>query len=136
MDKPAEKNWWGRNWKWVIPAGCLGSLLLCIGFVALLALLVFSALKSSDAYTEGVARARANPQVQKLLGEPIETGFWTTGKIEVSGPSGTADLAIPLSGPKGSATLYVIASKAAGKWEYSTMEVAPEGAAVRIDLLG
>jgi hypothetical protein len=58
-----------------------------------------------------------------------------SGNININGPSGNANLAIPLSGPKASATLYVVAEKRAGKWEYSTMEVAPEGQGERIDLL-
>jgi len=133
VNEPAPENWWSRNWKWVLPVGCLGSLVVCVGFVVLLLVIIFAAIKGSDAYTEGLARARASAEVKNLLGEPIEPG-WLTGKIKVSGPSGSADLAIPLSGPKGSATLYVVATKAAGKWEYSTLEVAPEGGGARIKL--
>ena len=129
MDQAAQKNWWGRNWKWVIP----GLLVLCVGFVVLLFAVVLAAMKGSDAYREGLARARASAEVKNLLGEPIEPG-WLTGKIKVSGPSGMADLAIPLSGPKGAATLYVVATKEAGKWEYSVLEVAPEACGPRIKL--
>ena len=135
MDSPAPKNWWSRNWKWFVPVGCLGSLVACVGFVAILVAVIFGMIKSSDAYTESVAKARSDPAVKNLLGEPIEPGFWLTGRIQVSGASGNADLAIPLSGPKGSATLYVIAKKVGGKWEYSTMEVAPDGGGQRVDLM-
>ena len=134
MDSPAPKNWWSRNWKWVIPAGCLGALVLCVGSVVALVAVIFGMIKSSDAYTESVAKARSSSEVKNLLGEPIEPGFWLTGKIQVSGPAGNADLAVPLSGPKGTATLYVVATKVAGKWEYSTVEVAPDGGGARIDL--
>jgi hypothetical protein len=134
MDQAAQQNWWSRNWKWLIPVGCLGSLVVCVGFVVLLVVIIFGAIKGSDPYTEGLARARASAEVKNLLGEQIEPGFWLTGKIEVSGPSGKADLAIPLSGPKGAATLYVIATKEAGKWEYSTLEVAPDDGGPRIKL--
>ena len=57
------------------------------------------------------------------------------GSLSTSGPSGEANLSIPLSGPKGSATLYVVAKKAAGKWDYSTLEVVPQGGGDRIDLV-
>jgi hypothetical protein len=133
MDQAAPQNWWSRNWKWLIPVGCLGSLVVCVGFVLLLVVIVFGAIKRSDAYTEGLARARASAEVKNLLGEPIEPG-WLTGKIEVEGASGKADLAIPLSGPKGTATLYVVATKEAGKWEYSVLEVAPHAGGPRIKL--
>jgi Cytochrome oxidase complex assembly protein 1 len=133
MDQPAPQNWWGRNWKWLIPVGCLVSIIVCVSFVVLLVVVIVGAIKGSDAYTEGLARARASAEVKKLLGEPIEPGFWT-GKIKTSGPSGNADFAIPLSGPKGTATRYVVATKTAGKWDYSVLEVAPETGGPRIKL--
>jgi hypothetical protein len=134
MDQPPQRSWWGRNWKWVVPVGCVTPLLVCGGGITLIVVLVFGAIKSSDVYTEAVARAKANPEVKSRLGEPVEAGFWASGKVEVSGPSGEADLTIPLSGPKGSATLRAVATKTGGKWEYSTLEVTPGDSGGRIDL--
>jgi len=95
---------------------------------------VMGALKSSDVYTEALKRAQQNDEVKALLGEPIEAGFWVAGSIQVSNGSGNADITIPLSGPKGSATLHAVATKTAGVWQYSTLEVAPKDAGARIDL--
>lgn len=134
MDQSPKRSWWSRNWKWVIPVGCLTPILLCGGFITFIMAIVFGAIKSSDAYTEALAEAQANAEVKALLGEPIEAGFWVTGNIQISGSSGDADLAIPISGPKGAATIYAVAQKTAGKWEYSTLEVVPKGAGARIDL--
>ena len=53
----------------------------------------------------------------------------------MNGPSGSADLAIPISGPNGAGTIYVKAKKVAGIWEYSILEVAIERAGERINLL-
>jgi hypothetical protein len=134
MNPASQGNWWSRNWKWVVPVGCLVPIVLGSGIVILVVSLVFGAIKSSDAYTQAMARARANDEVKTLLGEPIESGFWMSGNINVDGSSGNADFSIPLSGPKGSATLYVTAKKAAGRWEFTTLEVAPKGSQDRIDL--
>ena len=134
MDQPPQRTWWSRNRKWVVPVGCLTPLLVCSGLTTLIVFLVFGAIKSSDVYTEALAKAKTHEEVNTLLGEPIEAGFWVSGSIEVSGPSGKADLAIPIAGPKGSATLYVVATKAAGRWQYSTLEVAPTAGGARIDL--
>jgi hypothetical protein len=134
MDQPSQGNWWSRNWKWVVPVGCLVPIVLGSGIVILLVSLVFGALKSSDPYTRALARAKANDEVRMLLGEPIQTGYFVSGNINVDGSSGNADFSIPLSGPKGSATLYVTAKKAAGRWEFTTLEVAPKGSEARIDL--
>jgi hypothetical protein len=133
---PAPKSWWGRNWKWFVPAGCLTMLVLAVGFVALIFTFVFGLMKSSDVYKEALARATASSAVIEALGTPIEPGFFAGGNIETSGPSGSANLSIPIAGPKGKGTIYLEARKSAGKWEFSllTVEIAQTGQ--RIDLLG
>ncbi len=129
-------GWWSRNWKWFVPVGCLSMVVLVVIFVLGIVLLVFGALKSSDAYKTAVARAKANPEVVAALGEPIEEAMFLSGKTNVDGSSGDADLTIPISGPKGSAKIYAIATKRAGRWNYSTLEVEIAGREERIDLLG
>lgn len=133
-DQP-RKGWWGRHWKWVVPTGCLTLILVVGGCIAGLVGLVFGLLKSSDAYKDALAAAQASTVVQKALGTPIEAGFLVSGNINVSGPSGNADLAIPISGPKGKATIYVVATKSAGKWTFEKLEVAIEDSKERVDLL-
>ncbi len=134
---PRPRSWWARNWMWVVPVGCLSPLAICGGLIALVLVVVFGALRSSDVYNEALSRAKANERVRGVLGEPITAGYLPSGKIEINGAAGKANLEIPIAGPKKSATIYVVATKAAGKWEYSTLEVAPKGApdAERIDLL-
>lgn len=134
MDQPPQRSWWSRNWKWFVPIGCLVPLLGCGGLITLILVSVLGAIKSSEVYADALAKAKAHEEVKALLGEPIEAGFWVIGNLEVSGQAGSADLKIPLTGPKGSATLNVVAMKAAGRWQYSVLEVQPAGAGARIDL--
>lgn len=129
------RNWWQRNWKWVIPTGCLTILLLFALFVAGIAGIAFTAMKSSDVYRGAVARAEAHPAVREALGEPLRTGWYLTGNIDTSGSSGHADISIPLKGSQRDGTLYAVASKSAGRWTYDTLEVEVEGQEGRIDLL-
>lgn len=135
MQQQPQKNWWGRNWKWFVPTGCLTLMLICGGFVTLVFSIVLGSLKSSDVYQASVAQAQNNAEVKAALGTPIEPGFWLAGNIKVSNSSGAADMTIPISGPQGKGTIYVIANKSAGKWNYSVMvcEIATTGA--RINLL-
>lgn len=56
MNQPAQRSWWGRNWKWVAPVGCLGPLLGCGGCLSIFVIGIFSALKSSDVYQEALAK--------------------------------------------------------------------------------
>ncbi len=131
---PVQPSWWGRNWKWVVPVGCLTPVVLCSGFIALIVFSVMGMLKSSDVYTEAVAAARANDEVKTLIGEPISEGAMPTGSININGSTGQADLSIALSGPKGSATLNAKATRAEGQWTFSKLEVVPSGNGKRIDL--
>jgi hypothetical protein len=135
MNQQQEKNWWGRNWKWFVPLGCFGSLILFAGFIVLIFFLVFGMMKSSDIYKDVVAKAKAHPSVQESIGVPIEEGLFITGNINVSGPSGQANLSIPISGPDGKGTIYVVATKSAGQWIPSTLVAEINETKQRIDLL-
>jgi hypothetical protein len=136
MESTSEKkSWWSRNWKWFVPVVGLGMIVVCVGCIALMATAIFGAIKSSDVYQQALIRVQENAEAREALGTPIKPGFWVSGSVEVSGPGGNADLAIPVSGPKNSGTLYVVATKSAGVWEYRTLQLAPNGSSDRIDLL-
>ena len=128
-------GWWARNWKWAAPAGVFVLVAGFVGFCALIVMLVFGVMKHSEVYQTAVSVAHAEPAVMGALGVPIEEGLFVTGNIQISGSSGSADLAIPVSGPDGSATIFVVAVKSAGEWQYSTLEVAVHDTGERIDLL-
>ena len=130
-----RKGWWGRNWKWFVPTGCLTMLALVAGGIFLILSLVFGMMKSSDAYKQAMVKVRASTAVSAALGTPIKESFFTTGSVNVSGPSGRAELAIPISGPKGSGTVYVKATKSGGKWSFTKLLVAIDEADITIDLL-
>jgi hypothetical protein len=133
----ARESWWSRNWKWLVPTGCGGCLLVVVLlalFGASIVAIVFGALKSSDVAQTAIARAKANPEVISALGTPIDTGMFVSGNINVSGGSGQADLSIPISGPKGAGTIYAVAVKTGGAWEFSTLTVQIKSTGEKIDL--
>jgi Cytochrome oxidase complex assembly protein 1 len=129
------KGWFDRNWKWVLPVGCLGFVLLASAFVGGIFLLVETSFRHSDAYTQALARVEADPQVIAGIGQPLKAGWLISGNINVSGSSGHSDLSIPISGPRGKGKIHVVASKNAGVWRFETLEVAIDGERERIDLL-
>ena len=135
MVQTVKKNWWGRNWKWLVPTGCLSSLLILAAFVAVILTIVSVAMKSSDVYQQAMQRARANPAVVEALGTPITDGFLASGSVNTSGSSGNANLSIPISGSKGSATIVLQARKSGGEWSYSTLRVEIGATGRRIDLM-
>src|SRR5438874_11044008 len=128
-------NWWKRNWTWFVPVGCFSMLVLLVAFVVSIALIVLSAMKSTDVYKTALARAQAHPSVIEALGAPIKGGFLVSGNTNVNGASGEANLSIPISGPNGKGTIYVAANKSLGRWNYSGLVVEIAKTHRRIDLL-
>ena len=109
--------------------------ILFFAFIAFIALAIFGAIKSSDAYKTAVARAKADPRVTEAMGTPIKEGWFVGGSTEVSGGSGKSDLSIPITGPKGKATIYAVATKFAGEWQYTKLVVKIEQSGEMIDLI-
>lgn len=128
-------GWWQRHWKWAVPAlGVLG-LSLFAAFVLLIVSAVFGMVKSSDAYKLALQRVQANPAATAALGTPIHEGWLVMGNIQVNGPSGAANLQIPVSGPAGEGDVFVEATKSAGAWNFKTLVLQLDDGGRRIDLL-
>lgn len=134
-DQAVQRSWWSRHWKWAVPSICLAGLLAVVGFVALLLAIIFGALKSSDAYAQSLALARADPRVQAALGSPIEPGFLVTGQMKIVNSRGRADLSYAITGPKGTGAVHVVAAKSGGPWVFSIMTVETASPRQMIDLL-
>jgi hypothetical protein len=134
IDSP-QKSWWARNWPWLVPVGCVGLILLLIGFVVAILAVVSASIRSSEPYRLALENARNNAEVVAAIGEPIEVGWLVSGSINVTGPSGEADLSLPLRGPAGAATLYLTATKERGKWTFEHLEVELSANKERIDLM-
>lgn len=130
-----RKSWFGRNWKWFVPSGCLTVIVLVLAFIAGVFGIVEASIRSSGPYTHALAQAQASSQVSERLGQPLKPGWLVSGSINVNGDSGDADISIPISGPKGKGEIYVVANKIAGVWQYKTLQVEIDGQPDRIDLL-
>ncbi|HEV7509879.1 MAG TPA: cytochrome c oxidase assembly factor Coa1 family protein [Thermoanaerobaculia bacterium] len=135
-DAAAQRpNWWQRNWKWFVPSCCGTILVLIAAFVFTLVFVVFAVIRRSDVFRDAFDKATANPQVRAELGEPIKEGWWVSGNVSTSGPTGNADISIPLKGSKKDGTIYAVVHKSAGQWTYDRLEVAVDGREDRIKLL-
>lgn len=123
---------------WVI-LGVIGASAACVIAIVVFAGgivgVVFGAIRSSEVYQLAVDRAVNDSRVVQALGEPVETGFFTTGSIEVEGASGSANIGIPLKGARDRGTLHVSAVKEGGQWRFVLLELELPGQPRRIDLL-
>jgi len=132
MPDNQQQSWSRRNWKWLVPVGCLTPIVVCSGLLTV----IFSSMKSSEPYGQALAKAQGSREVIQALGEPIDAGFLVSGEIHVDlDGTGNANFAIPISGPQGSAVLNVVAKKEAGMWSFQQLNVAVERSDKRIDLL-
>lgn len=118
----------GRNWKWMLPVGCLG---LFLGLVTLgvgVFFIAMSAMKSSEVYQGALKIAQTHPAAIERLGEPIKDGWYAKGNVRLNNDMGSANLDIPVSGPKKSGTLHVWAATRDGVWTYEKLDLETEGA--------
>lgn len=130
VPEPTQSSWIERHPYWKIPAGFL----LLVLFVAGVLVLVEVAFQHSAVSKQATAMARANPQAQQLLGEPIGVGI-ILGNIHINGSAGHADLAIPISGPKGKGVIHAVANERAEIWRFTVLRISIEGQGEPIDLL-
>ena len=112
--------------KWIV-LGCVGLIVVGLCVAAGIVALVMGSLKQSDAYKTALEKVHGSAAAVEALGEPIEPGFFLSGTVNVNGPSGDAVLSIPVHGPRGKGTLYLEATKQAGRWKYSLLELAVAG---------
>lgn len=137
------KGWWGRNWKWCVPVGCLGIIGCVVALFAVCVGIGYMMLKSSAPYQAAIAAAKSDPRVIAALGAPVTPGLLFTGKVNEStdwsstggeSSSGWADMHIQIHGPKGKGKIHVGGSKVNGKWIYHTLTVEIEATHETIDL--
>ncbi|KAF2341391.1 cytochrome c oxidase assembly factor Coa1 family protein [Flavobacterium tistrianum] len=129
-----QKSWLNRNWKWLIPSGCLTLIILAALFIGGIFYEVTSVLKDSEAYKESMLAVENNKLVVEKLGSPVETDGMVSGTVTSNNNVRTCDVQVPLKGPKGKGTLFIVGEKR-GKWKYSEMSVYIENTNEKIDLL-
>jgi hypothetical protein len=111
--------------KWGL-IGCLVALFLGAIGVCAIVLIVFGAIKSTDAYRGAKVSAERDPRVIAALGTPIHTGFWVIGNVNVDSKGGNADFEFSVKGPKDEARVHAVATRDTSGWHYSQLVVKPE----------
>jgi TonB family protein len=122
--QPQQKGCLGRNWKWMLPVGCLGLLLGVVVLAGGIVFVVMSAIKSSEVYKGALGIAQTHPAVIERLGQPVKDGWFVQGNVKIDGSGGNANLQIPVSGPKGEGTLHVRAVRPDDVWMYERLDLA------------
>lgn len=135
MTEVVQDSWWQRNWKWFVPVGCFGFLMLALAGFAMLFALIMGGMRNAEVTQLAISMANEHAELVAAIGEPIEPRGFISGSINTSGPSGEADLAIPVVGPRGRATLYGEATRRQGQWSYQVLVAELEDDGPRLDLI-
>ncbi|MBX3422033.1 MAG: hypothetical protein KF752_10820 [Pirellulaceae bacterium] len=110
----------------MIPAGCLGVLLVCGGGLTALIVGGMSLYKNSEPYQQAVQLAKNSPQVQQALGENIMPGWSIQGSIHIENNNGQVDMTIPMSGSRGNGQIRIRGTKSGSDWDYDLIEFEDE----------
>src|SRR3954471_19428256 len=100
--QPQQKGCLGRNWKWMLPVGCLGLILAGVALIGGIIFVAMSAIKSSEVYQGALKVAQTHPASVERLGQPVKDGWLVQGNINVDASGGNANFEVPVSGPKNS----------------------------------
>lgn len=122
----------GRNWKWMLPVGCLGLILAGVALVGGIVFVAMSAIKSSEVYQGALKVVQTHPAAVERLGQPVQDGWFVQGNVKLDATGGHADLQVPVSGPKNSGTLYVRAVSPDGTWMYERLDLAVGGETISL----
>jgi hypothetical protein len=99
MDTKPAPNWWARNWRWLLPAGCLTGVVGVAGFIALIFSLLFGLIKSSTPYQQALAIPLQGPRGSGTLYVEARqsAGTWTysTLTVQPNGAGGPISLLRP-----------------------------------------
>ena len=122
------KNWWSRNWKWLVP--------IC-GLILISILLFFTtgmnriATDFAQAYSEtalyenAIEKVNSEPKINELLGEieSIDKFAILEGEVRYSNANNTVNSTIKINGSKGKANMDISADKISGKWSFTKINV-------------
>ncbi|WP_312557528.1 cytochrome c oxidase assembly factor Coa1 family protein [Empedobacter brevis] len=119
-----KENWFKRNWKWVVPVGCLSFIILFIGLIIGGAFWGISKITSdSDVTKHAINIINQNPEIQQKLGTNIETNGMFRGNISITNNTGEADISVPVKGTKGTGNAIIVGKKEFDKWNYEKIAV-------------
>ena len=97
--------------------------------------LSFWSIRQSPPAQLALAQARSSTAASDVLGSPLRQGLLVTGMVERIHSGQYADLRMRVYGPKGQGVLYANAAKMNGIWQLTSLDLAVEGRAGRLNLL-
>ncbi len=82
-----------------------------------------------------VITAQTSDVFRDVVGQPVETGVFVRGTMDLFAESGNAHLTIPISGDKSTGVLREWAQKDSGKWRLCWLVYRPESGHAQITIV-
>lgn len=101
-------------------------ILLSISMLLIFSFTVLMLLKSSDVFIMAFELSKANKTIIEKIGQPIETGFFVGGSINLAGPKSKAFIYLPIYGPMGRGVIHGDAEKKDDIWKFHSLIVTLE----------
>ncbi|MEM5566423.1 cytochrome c oxidase assembly factor Coa1 family protein [Psychroserpens sp. AS72] len=122
-----NKNWWQRNWKWIIPSTVIMFGLFVFFFYGLggAATDISKAYAEKDVYNNAFKKVKTNNKASEVLGElqPIDNLAILEGSVHYSNKNKTFKSSTRIVGSKASGKLDIIADKVDDVWVYKLIKV-------------
>jgi hypothetical protein len=122
--REVQRKW--AKWSPIVYVAFIGLFVILFGSIMV-------GMKSSEAYKLAAEKLQSNPQAVSALEAPISTGL-PMGNIEVSGPTGSANMSFSAKGATRNGTVYFEATKDLGQWSIKRAVLEIEGSGERIEL--
>ena len=122
-----QKNWWNRNWKWLVPTFLI--LTLIFGFLTSIAegniTDYAKAYSDNSLYEKAIAKAKTNQRVLEVIGEiePIDKLAILEGSAIYANNNNSVTTSIRIKGTKGNGKLDIEADKNGNEWVYKKISV-------------
>jgi hypothetical protein len=96
---------------------------------------IFEEVKHSEPYVMAMDRVQVDREALKVLGTPIEPGWWWKGDLSAKEGSGQAALTIPVKGAAQQGVVHVKATQTNQKWKLEQLFLVPAEGGAPLDLL-
>lgn len=111
-----------------------GAVVLCVALAGIAFIIFRTQFRASPAYQESLRMARASPEIQALLGQPIQEGWAIFAEMRHVYGSDFAEWTALIKGPKGSGRLEGVANRIGSSWHYSRLLFHLDGGEKVVDL--
>ncbi|HYL85579.1 MAG TPA: cytochrome c oxidase assembly factor Coa1 family protein [Candidatus Angelobacter sp.] len=111
-----------------------GTIVLCIGLATAGFFALRAQFRANRVYQESLTLARSSLDLQALLGQPIQEGWWTFVETRHVFGAEFAEWTALIKGPKGGGRLQGVANRVGPSWHYSRLVFTSDGSQKIVDL--